>query len=72
MSATIKNNLKFAGASLVIVICGFWYNMQDYQKDRVATAIVRSVENVVTQSDEPLQLETREPQRPHDPSADKS
>ncbi|WP_209349513.1 hypothetical protein [Pontixanthobacter sp. CEM42] len=60
MTTTFKNNIKFAMATISIAACGFWFNMERYQKDRVATVIVRSVESVVTQGSEPEQLETLE------------
>lgn len=58
MTASFKNNIKFAVAIILIAISGFWFNMEGYQKDRVATVIVRSVEGVVTQSGERQRLES--------------
>lgn len=60
MNASFKNNIKFAVATILIAISGFWFNMEGYQKDRVATVIVRSVEGVVTQSGERQRLEAEE------------
>jgi hypothetical protein len=60
MTASFKNNIKFAVAIILIAISGFWFNMEGYQKDRVATVIVRSVEGVVTQSGERQRLESEE------------
>ncbi|MEO0907399.1 MAG: hypothetical protein AAFY07_07710 [Pseudomonadota bacterium] len=58
MSATLENSIKFGVVITVVALCSFWQNMEGYQKDRVATVIVRSAENLVNQSGEPQQLET--------------
>ena len=49
MSATLENNIKFGVVIIVVALCSFWQNMEGYQKDRVATVIVRSAENLVNQ-----------------------
>ena len=58
MSATLENNIKFGVVIIVVALCSFWQNMEGYQKDRVATVIVRSAENLVNQGGETQQLET--------------
>lgn len=60
MAASFKNNVKFAVATILVAIGGFWFNMEGYQKDRIATVIVRSVEGVVNQSGGRQRLESEE------------
>ncbi|EAQ28856.1 hypothetical protein NAP1_14693 [Erythrobacter sp. NAP1] len=68
MSAAFKDNVKLAAAAILIAAGGFWFNMERYQKDRVATVIVRSVENVVSESSEPERLETTETRQDRNPA----
>lgn len=53
MTVAIKRNFKFALATPLAASAVFWFNMEDYQKDRFATLIVRSVIDTVDQSAKP-------------------
>ena len=49
MATSIKENLKIGLAISLICAGAFWWNMEDYQKDRVTTVVVRSAITLVDQ-----------------------
>jgi len=62
MTVAAKRNFKFALATLLASIGCFWFNMEDYQKDRFATLIVRSMVGLVDQSTKPEAIDASETQ----------
>ena len=60
MTATIKRNSRFALAALLVVIGTFWLSMEEYQKDRLVTLVVRSVVDMVDQDTTPKPIEASE------------
>ncbi|MBW0145223.1 hypothetical protein [Sphingomicrobium clamense] len=42
MAAAMKENLRLGLATTLCMVGAFWWTMEDYQKDRVATLVVQS------------------------------
>ena len=49
MATSIKENFKIGLAISLLCVGAFWWNMEDYQKDRVTTVVVRSAITLVDQ-----------------------